>query len=125
MQQDATAYEKLNTKQRRAVDALLLTGAVGEAALAVGVNRGTLSRWLREPVFRQALREAEGGALAELQRRLVALGGSAADALGAALDHAEVRVRLRAADVTLARLLQLRELVDFDERLARLEEQLR
>lgn len=125
MQQDATAYEKLNSKQRRAVDALLLSGRVGEAALAVGVNRATLSRWLRDPVFRQALREAEGGALDELQRRLVALGGSAAEALGAALDHAEVRVRLRAADVTLARLLQLRELVDFDERLARLEEQLR
>lgn len=126
MQQDATLFsfsQQLAPSKRRAIDALLLTGRIGEAAEAVGISRSTLGRWLRDPVFRQALREAEAAALDELQRRLVALGGSAADALAAALKHDDVRIKLRAADVTLTRLLQLRELVDLEERLARLEAQ--
>ncbi len=115
----------LTPKQRRAVAALLTCGDVSAAAQAAGVNRGTLYRWLKQPAFQQALREAEGEALADLQRRLVSLGSDAADVLAAAMQTSEeTRTRLRAADVVLGRLLQLRELIDLERRVSELERRL-
>ena len=51
------------------------------------------------------------------------MGHLAASALRDGLQDEDIRVRLRAADIFTGRLLQLRELLDFEERLAALEAQ--
>lgn len=113
----------LSPKQRKAVEALLITGDVTAAAKEASIGRGTLYRWLKEPAFLAAVREAEARALDELSRLLVRLGRSAATTLAKAMSDADVPVatRVRAADITLSRLLQLRELATLEGRVADLE----
>lgn len=119
MPTDAT--EKLTPGQKRAIAELLKSGNVSRAAEVAGVSRYTVHRWLKHPAFRDALRQSEQEALDALQRRLVSLADGAADALQAGLDSSDLRLRLRAADTILDRLLALRSLIDFDARLTALE----
>jgi len=113
----------LSPKQRKAIEALLITGEVSAAATEAGVSRVTLYRWLRQPVFTAAVRAAEARALDELSRLLVRLGRSAATTLATAMNDpaTPAATRVRAADVVLARLLQLRELATLDARVTELE----
>ena len=114
---------EITPKQRKAVEALLVTGDVSAAAKETGVSRESLYRWLKQPIFLEAVREAEARALDELSRLLVRLGRSAATTLAKAMNDAETpaATRVRAADVVLARLLQLRELATLEARVADLE----
>ena len=122
MRHDATPGT-LSPKQRRAVEALLSTGEVAAAAREAGVNRASLHRWLKEPLFLQAVREAEAAALDELSRLLVRLGRTAAATLAKAMSDPAVpwATRVRAADASLGRLLQLRELATLEARVTELE----
>ena len=122
MRHDATPGT-LSPKQRRAVEALLSTGEVAAAAREAGVNRASLHRWLKEPLFLQAVREAEAAALDELSRLLVRLGRTAAATLAKAMSDPATpwATRVRAADASLSRLLQLRELAVLDARVTELE----
>ncbi len=126
MSMDVTRLNDLSPKQRRALEALFTQGDVSGAAKAAGVSRQSLYRWLGEPGFSTALRKAESMALDGLSRTLVRLGDKAAGALEAALDDDEAphSVKLRAADVVTGRLLQVRELVTIEQRLAAIEQAL-
>ncbi|MDQ3694766.1 MAG: phBC6A51 family helix-turn-helix protein [Chloroflexota bacterium] len=123
MRQDATVQQPLSPKQRRAVEALLTTGEVAAAARDVGINRGTLYRWLQEPAFLAAVREAEAKALDELSRLLVRLSRTAVGTLAKAMSDpaTPAATRVRAADAVLGRLLQLRELASLEDRVVELE----
>ncbi len=123
MPQNLTPGRPLTAKQRKAVEALLATGEVSEAASTVGISRETLHRWLRDPPFVEAVRAAEAQALDDLSRMLVRLGRTAAGTLAKAMSDAAtpVATRVRAADATLGRLLQLRELATLEARVAELE----
>ena len=114
----------LSAKQRRAVAALLSTGEPAAAAREAGVSRDTLYRWLKQPAFLGAVRRAEAAALDELSRLLVRLGRTAAATLAKAMADpaAPYATRVRAADASLGRLLQLRELATLEARVAALEE---
>jgi hypothetical protein len=113
---------RLPPKQLKAVEALLATGEVAAAAREAGVSRATLHRWLAEPAFRAAVREAEAKALDELSRLLIRLGRTAATLAKAMSDPAAPwATRVRAADASLGRLLQLRELAVLEARVAELE----
>jgi len=116
---------ELTSKQRRAVEALLTTGEVSGAADAAKVSRDTVYRWLKQPVFAAAVREAEMRALDDLSRVLVRLGRTAAGTLAKAMTDPETAAatRVRAADATLSRLLQLRELATLEARVQALEAQ--
>ena len=122
MPQDLTPQE-LTPKQRRAVEALLTTGEVAAAAAAAGVSRDTLYRWLKQPAFLAAVRGAEAAALDELSRALVRLGRTAAATLAKAMADpaAPWPTRVRTADASLERLLQLRELATLEARVQALE----
>jgi len=113
----------LTSKQRRAVEALLAAGEVSAAAKEAGVHRDTLHRWLRQPAFLAAVRDAEARALDDLSRVLVRLGRTAAGTLAKAMGDsaAPYPTRVRAADAVLGRLLQLRELATLEARVAELE----
>ena len=117
--------ENVTPRKRRAIESLLTTGDKSEAAAVAGVRRQTVYRWLRQPAFRQALREAEAEALAGLSLALVNLGDKATKTLEAGMDAKSDTVRVGSADIVLQRLLQLRELVDLDARVRLLEERLR
>ena len=113
----------LSPKQRKAVAALLTTGEVKAAATEAGIHRDTLHRWLKEPVFLDAVRQAEAAALDDLSRVLVGLGRTAVTTLHEAMSELDtpVATKVRAADVTLSRLLQLRELAQLEARVQALE----
>ncbi len=115
--------KKVTLKQHLALGALLTEADVSKAAEAAAVSRTTIYRWLKDPVFQNALNAAESEALAALSRKLVVLGSQAACVLDDAMRDANtpVSVRLRAADIVLSRLLQLRELVQLDTRVTEIE----
>ena len=115
--------ENLTPKRRKAIESLLTTGDIAAAARAAGVSRQTLYTWLREADFRAALQSAETAALESLSRALVRLGDKATATLDSAMsdDLAALPVKIRAADIVLSRLLQLRELVDLEARVTELE----
>ncbi len=113
----------LTPKQRRAVEALLTVGEVQAAALAAGVSKDSIYRWLRQPLFLEAVRAAEAQALDDLSRILVRLGRTAAGTLAKAMGDPTVpwATKVRSADAVLGRLLQLRELATLEARVAELE----
>jgi len=115
--------DNLTPKKRKAVEALLTCIDIASAARQAGVSRETMYRWMKEPAFRAALNDASLQALEGLSRTLVNLGEAAARVLQETLDDqtSPAGVRVRAADIVLSRILQLRELVDWDQRLKALE----
>lgn len=118
-------FFSLPTNQRRAIESLLTNQSVAAAAAAAGVSRNAIYKWRRRPEFTAALREAEADALAAVSMGLASLGDKAIAALADALAGDNLRLRVRVADIVLGRMLQWRELVDFETRLTRLEEQAR
>lgn len=117
----------LSPRQHRTVVALLTTGEVRAAAREVGVTRETVHRWLRDPVFLAAVRDAEAAAIDALSRQLVQLGTTAIATITAAMTDpaTPAATRVRAADVALNRLLQLRELAQLEARVQALEHAVR
>jgi len=122
MNEDVT-LRKLRSNQRKAIESLLTTPNIAEAARSAGVTRNTLYRWMREDeAFKQALKQAEGEALQGLSRSLVALRDAATKSLDDAMNEDEsIHVRVRAADIVIGRLLQVFDLVDLDQRVSALE----
>ena len=115
--------QNLTLKQRKAVAALLTEPNATAAAKAAGISRDTLYRWLADASFQTALRDAEAGAIAAVSRSLVRLAERAAATLDRAMTDpaAASSTKVRAADVILARMLQLREGAVLEERVRELE----
>ena len=118
---------KITPKQRKAIESLMTNANVLDAAKAAGVSRQTIYRWMNTDLaFQQALCKAETEALTGLSRSLVTLGVKATQTLEQTLSDqgSSAGARVRAADIILGRLLQLRELVSLEERISRLEQQI-
>jgi phage terminase small subunit len=113
----------LNPKQRSFLTALLACGEVKAASEAAGIARDSAYRYLKDPVFQEALRAAETETIKEVSRGLTRIAKKALRVIDAALDDPEASVgeKLRAADMVLNRLIQIRELSDLEERLISLE----
>jgi len=117
----------LTTKKRRAIEALISSPTITEAADNAKVGRRTLHRWLDEDeAFRLALASAETKLLSTTARRLVAGNMQALDVLADLMANAESdMVRLRAARAWLDVTIRWREITSIEERITRLEAQLR
>jgi len=120
------AQNGITRRQSRAIIALLdpSNGTLGDAATAAKVGYRTLCRWVQEdPHFQHALRQAEADAIEDASRQLVGLQAHAVAVLHDILtdDEAPASVRLKAANSVLDWVLRLRELVSFEQRIARLE----
>jgi phage terminase small subunit len=117
----------LSTKQSKAISALLTTKTVLEAAELAGVGARTLTRWLTENEFKAALHSAEGELVSQAGRRLLTLQEQAIDLLSAAMndDKAPMGARIRAAQLALEYSIRIREFNELEQRIARLEEQLK
>ncbi len=113
----------LTGRLQQAIAAIVATGDVTIAAQSVGVNRATLYRWMKQSAFVQAVHVAEADAVEELSRMLVRLGRTAVATLAKAMSDPATppATKVRAADATLSKLLQLRELATLEQRVAALE----
>ena len=115
--------DTLTPKQEQGMLALLRGATIEDAAKAVGVSTVTLWRWNRQPDFqarlRQARRELVQGALGEFQHLTVA----AVQALERNLTSGDPSVEVRAALGVLDRAIKATDVLDHEERVARLERQ--
>ena len=113
-------------KQARAIAALLdpANRTNEAAAVAAGVGKRTLQDWLSsDPDFQAALTEAQSAMIGDATRRLTALTGAAVDALAECLGpYTNEKTAMTAAVAVLDRVLKFKELADFEQRLAALEQ---
>ena len=117
------AEQTLTPGQKRAIEALLSTKSVVEAAKAAGLGERTLYRYLSDPFFRLQLSAAEGELIDTATRRLLALQGAALDTFEDILksEEASDTIKIRAAQNVVDNLLKLRELRNLETRLTALE----
>ena len=120
---DNNKAHTLTPSQTRAIAALLREPSTEAAAEATGVARSTIYRWLKEPDFRLALRQAEADAVAGASRYLA---GLSSEALGVVIEvwrnqANPAMVRLRAATAWLEQMLRVRDAAQLEERIAALE----
>jgi hypothetical protein len=89
----------------------------------VGINVNTLSRWMKEPEFQAAWREARRKAFSQAIRRLQDFRGPAVTTvLKIMLDtNALAGTRLRAAEIVLEQGTKATEMEDLEDRVAKLE----
>ena len=93
----------LSARQRAAVTKLLAGGKVSQIAVELGCSERSLWRWLRRQDFRQALNEAQGGALEVAAASLLGLALQGIDVLEQVLDDtkASPASKLRAVALIL------------------------
>lgn len=72
-------------KRTEAIEALMRSRSVAQAARRAGVARTTLTRWLADADFQRELRAARGRVYALTMSRLVHLSGKAVDVLAGIL----------------------------------------
>ena len=121
----STPTDSLSVNQRRAIAALLEYSTIDEAALAINVNRKTITRWYEQPEFRRALHQAEGASIDQASRQLLVISSKAVKALDDILDNPnqDGATNRRLAAIAILNILgQLRERHTTEERLAALEE---
>lgn len=113
----------ISAKQKAAIRALMAGSNCTEAAKAAHVHENTVYQWFKEPAFVEALKLAEGEAMQAVTRQLVTLAGEAVDTLRDIMKDGEENAspRVRAADALLNRVVQFKELSEFEQRLTALE----
>lgn len=117
--------KKITPRQVIALNSLLSGGTVPSAAAAAGVTGKTVYKWLGRAEFQAELNRAQSEAMDQLSRALVSLGLDAADTLAVAMrdESNPPSIRIRAADIIISRIAVIKDLVDFENRLAALEKQ--
>ena len=120
----ATKNGKLNARQEQAIAALLMEPTVTAAADKANVPERTLYRWLDEPGFTAAYREARRKAVKQTVARLQRASAPVVSILLqlAASDHTPATARVAACRAVLDYTFKAVELEDLDERLRALEE---
>ena len=116
-------YANLEPGQERAIIALLSEPTLRAAAVSAGISETTLWRWLKDPDFALAYREARKEVIEQATAQLQALASEAVRTLGQILrdDKAAPHVRASAAARVLALAYKSRELDDLESRLETLE----
>ena len=120
---------ELSPVQAAAIDALVTSRTLKEAAETAGVTRQTLYTWMQsDPAFRAAYRSVREAAFANVGHGLLALGDRAVEAYSEILRAPNMPgsyTLAKTADSILSQMFKLRELMDVDERLAAIEDRLR
>jgi hypothetical protein len=115
---------ELNAKQLRAIESLLSEPTTRAAAKAAGVSEVTLWRWLNEPAFAEAYREARSHLLETTLTALQSASGDAVKTLRNVLNDEQARPgeKVSAARAILEYALKSREILEVEERLRALEQ---
>ncbi len=114
----------LTASQVKAVETLIATGNISKAAKAARVSRQTIYTWKQEDEnFKTALREESLAITEESGHRLINMAQKALDVLEKTLDDPNTPAygRIRAADLILSNVLQLRETYLLEEKITELE----
>lgn len=114
---------ELKPKQEEAIIALLSNRTVEDAARAVKITPRTLYRWLNEPCFAAAYRQACRTAFGQSTARLQQISSAAVSVLTRVMiDPATpAAVKVRAADSVLHHAAKASEIEDIEARVAELE----
>jgi hypothetical protein len=117
---------KLGRRRERAIQALLECDSQKEAARNVGIGEVTLWRWMQEPEFNQAFREAKRRVLDEALITLQKATGKAISALVSILDDQEkpASARVTAARTILETAVKTIQFEDLEARVHELEQRL-
>jgi len=113
----------LGRKKEAAILALLSHRSIEEAARQLSVGARTLHRWLKEPEFATAYREAKRAAFSQAIARLHQMSSTAVTMLGKAMLDPQTppATRVRAAHSILEHTAKAIEIEDLEARLAELE----
>jgi hypothetical protein len=117
----------LSVKHLRAIQALLSSATLDQAAEKAGVDPVTLRRWRRQPTFQRALQQACQDSMALFQERVQLLTGHALSVLlaVAADPRQPAAARVAACRTIIESALRTQDLQGLRERLAALETELR
>ena len=116
----------LTPKQQKALAALLAEPTIPAAAAKLGMGESTLHKWLKDPAFGDAYREARREAVGQAIARLQHVSSAAVSVLMqvAADKSAPASARVSAASKILDMALRAVELEDLENRLSALEAQM-
>ena len=116
--------DKLAPKQETAILSILSARNVEEAARTAGVPTRSLHRWLSEPMFADAYREARRMAYTQAISRLQQMSSAAVTVLGKVLvdPNTPASTKVRAADSILNHAAKAIEIEDIEVRVAALEQ---
>jgi len=114
---------KFERKKEEAIVALLTQRNLEEAARSIGIDPKTLLRWMKEPEFDAAYREARRAAFGQSIARLQQGTAAAATTLLKVMIDASTpaSVRVRAADSIFNHAAKAIEIEDIEARLSELE----
>ena len=114
---------KYDRKKEEAIAALLTQKNIEEAARSIGIGHATLLRWLKEPEFDTAYREARRAAFRQSVARLQQASGAAVTTLlKLMIDPATPpSTKARAADSVLDHSAKAIEIEDIETRVSELE----
>lgn len=114
---------KFDRKREEAIAALLTQRNVEDAARAAGVGVSTLLRWMKEPEFDSAYREARRAAFGQSVARLQQASSAAVSTLLKVMIDPSTpsSTKVRAADSVLGHSAKAIEIEDIDARLTELE----
>ena len=124
MAQAGTNGHDLASRQRRAIPHLVGSASYEAGCRKAGIGRSTLTKWLGQERFINALRAAESQSYREALVTIERATGEAAETLRALLTSDNESIRLRAATELLAFSLKGREAVEVEDRLRALEARL-
>jgi hypothetical protein len=113
---------KLGRQREIALAALLTAPTITEAAKVAGLGESTLRRWLSEPAFQAAYREAREEAVRMAVGRLQGLLAKATETLDRTMACGTAGIELRAAVAVFELAYKGGEVIDLAERVAALEE---
>lgn len=116
----------LTARQNRALEALLIAKTHTEAADLAGIAPRTLRVYLKNPIFRAALLDAETEARAAANRRLAMQAGGALDVVAEIYGNQDnpPNLRLAAAKAWLDYHTKAADYTDFDKRITELEKRI-
>jgi hypothetical protein len=114
---------KFGRKKEDAIAALLVQRNLEDAARAVGISPKTLLRWMKEPEFGVAYREARRTAFGQAVARLQQGASAAATTLLKTMiePNTPASVRVRAAECVLNHAMKAIEIEDIEARVSELE----
>ncbi len=123
MGENGSVKPALSAKQEKAIAALLATATIADAARRAGVGDTTIYRWLKEPDFAAAYRDARREAVGQAIARLQQLSSAAAFVLATTMADRSTpaSVKVQAASKILDLSLRAVELEDLEERITVLE----
>ena len=114
-------HSKIGRKGQQAIAALLSEPTHEEAARKAGISLAALQRWLNDPAFKEAHRQARQQAFDGAVFKLESASGQAVSKLVQRLNSAKEGDEIRAAALLLDRAFRAKELLDHEGRIAELE----